>query len=239
MKNITYTPLYKQIKLSILDRIYSGEWGPGSFLPSEMALAKEYGVSQGTLRKALNDLTAEKHVVRYQGKGTAVAVLDADSTLFPFFMLYDNAGKRVYPLSRTDHVDIGTAGAEYASELGVSEYARVIRIQRVRVLDNNPVINERIVLSADRFPDFNTNIEQIPNTLYEYYQQKYGIHIVRAAEVLGACPADEADMRALHVAAGEPLLEVRRKSYDVKDNVVEFRHSRIVTRNHHYHIKLQ
>ena len=92
-----FTPLYAQIKDSILSRIVAGEWSPGSFLPSEMALAEEYGVSQGTLRKALNELTLEKRLVRYQGKGTAVAVLDADSSLFPFFMLYDAAGRRVYP----------------------------------------------------------------------------------------------------------------------------------------------
>ena len=83
---LTFAPLYEQVKKAILNRIIAGEWGPGSFLPSEIALAKEYGVSQGTLRKALNALTREKRLVRYQGKGTAVAVLDEDSSLFPFFL---------------------------------------------------------------------------------------------------------------------------------------------------------
>ena len=97
---LTFAPLYEQVKKAILNRIIAGEWGPGSFLPSEIALAKEYGVSQGTLRKALNALTREKRLVRYQGKGTAVAVLDEDSSLFPFFLLSDRNGKRVYPLSQ-------------------------------------------------------------------------------------------------------------------------------------------
>ena len=110
-----FTPLYAQIKDSILSRIVAGEWSPGSFLPSEMALAEEYGVSQGTLRKALNELTLEKRLVRYQGKGTAVAVLDADSSLFPFFMLYDAAGRRVYPLSRTGDIRSGTAEDDEAA----------------------------------------------------------------------------------------------------------------------------
>lgn len=80
---LTFAPLYEQVKKAILNRIIAGEWGPGSFLPSEIALAKEYGVSQGTLRKALNALTREKRLVRYQGKGTAVAVLDEDSSCSP------------------------------------------------------------------------------------------------------------------------------------------------------------
>ena len=112
-----FTPLYAQIKDSILSRIVAGEWSPGSFLPSEMALAEEYGVSQGTLRKALNELTLEKRLVRYQGKGTAVAVLDADSSLFPFFMLYDAAGRRVYPLSCTGDIRSGTAEDDEAEAL--------------------------------------------------------------------------------------------------------------------------
>ena len=85
---LTFAPLYEQVKKAILDRIIAGEWGPGSFLPSEIALAKEYGVSQGTLRKALNALTREKRLVRYQGKGTAVAVLDEDSALFPLSLIH-------------------------------------------------------------------------------------------------------------------------------------------------------
>ena len=96
---LTFAPLYEQVKKAILNRIIAGEWGPGSFLPSEIALAKEYGVSQGTLRKALNALTREKRLVRYQGKGTAVAVLDEDSSLFPFFLLSDRNGKPVYVCS--------------------------------------------------------------------------------------------------------------------------------------------
>ena len=105
---LTFAPLYEQVKKAILNRIIAGEWGPGSFLPSEIALAKEYGVSQGTLRKALNALTREKRLVRYQGKGTAVAVLDEDSSLFPFFLLSDRNGKRVYPLSQIYGVRLAT-----------------------------------------------------------------------------------------------------------------------------------
>lgn len=84
-KKISYVPLYEQVKKDILRRIIAGDWSPGSFLPNEFALAEQYGVSQGTLRKALNELTAEKYLVRYQGKGTAVAVVEDDTALFPFF----------------------------------------------------------------------------------------------------------------------------------------------------------
>ena len=115
---LTFAPLYEQVKKAILNRIIAGEWGPGSFLPSEIALAKEYGVSQGTLRKALNALTREKRLVRYQGKGTAVAVLDEDSSLFPFFLLSDRNGKPAFTnLRRTARHALGrrTGGSRACS----------------------------------------------------------------------------------------------------------------------------
>ena len=141
---LTFAPLYEQVKKAILNRIIAGEWGPGSFLPSEIALAKEYGVSQGTLRKALNALTREKRLVRYQGKGTAVAVLDEDSSLFPFFLLSDRNGKRVYPLSQIYGVRLATPSDAERAALELAPDAKVIHIDRVRMLNDFPVINERV-----------------------------------------------------------------------------------------------
>ena len=135
---LTFAPLYEQVKKAILNRIIAGEWGPGSFLPSEIALAKEYGVSQGTLRKALNALTREKRLVRYQGKGTAVAVLDEDSSLFPFFLLSDRNGKRVYPLSQIYGVRLATPSDAERAALELAPDAKVIHIDRVRMLNDFP-----------------------------------------------------------------------------------------------------
>jgi len=239
MPKLTFTPLYVQIKSSILNRIAAKEWGPGSFLPSEMALAAEYGVSQGTLRKALNELTLEKRLVRFQGKGTAVAVLDADSFLFPFFMLYDDKNNRVYPLSQTDSVQHDAAGEDEAAALNLAPGSEVIRIHRIRVLDDKPVINEFVVLPASRFPGFNLDFNRLPNTLYEHYYQQFGIFVVRATEALEAVLPDAQDLKFLHLNSTKPLLEVCRKAFDVEGNVVEFRRSRIDTTSHHYRIELQ
>ncbi len=235
---LTFTPLYSQIKTSILNRIADGEWGPGSFLPSEIALAREYGVSQGTLRKALNELTLEKRLVRFQGKGTAVAVLDADSSLFPFFMLCDREGSRVYPLSQTDGIQQEACTAEEAEELQMAQGSKVIRIHRMRVLDDHPVINEYIILPAERFPDFSLDLEKLPNTLYEFYYQRFGIMVISAREELSAVLPTAADQRYLRCTAGKPLLEVRRKAFDIEGNIVELRRSRIDTECHHYRIEL-
>ncbi|MCH5276459.1 MAG: GntR family transcriptional regulator [Desulfovibrionaceae bacterium] len=236
---LTFTPLYAQIKASILSRIAAGEWTPGAFLPSEFTLAEEYGVSQGTLRKALNELTLEKRLVRFQGKGTAVAVLDADSALFPFFMLHDARDHRVYPSSRTRSIDHDTAGEGEAAALGIPAGSGVIRIHRIRVLDDEPVIHEQVVLPERLFPRFSLDLNRLPNTLYEYYHQKFGILVVRATECLEAVSPDALDRKYLGVEPCKPLLEVRRTAFDTSGCAVEFRRSRVNTQRHHYRIELR
>ena len=231
---LTFAPLYEQVKKAILNRIIAGEWGPGSFLPSEIALAKEYGVSQGTLRKALNALTREKRLVRYQGKGTAVAVLDEDSSLFPFFLLSDRNGKRVYPLSQIYGVRLATPSDAERAALELAPDAKVIHIDRVRMLNDFPVINERVALPTARFPHFNFEFDKVPNTLYEHYQIHFGITMAHATEQIEVTMPDSGDLKRLNIERNHPLLLVTRTSFDLQDRPVEFRISRINTGNHVY-----
>lgn len=236
---LTFAPLYEQVKKAILGRIIAGEWGPGSFLPSEIALAKEYGVSQGTLRKALNALTREKRLVRYQGKGTAVAVLDEDSALFPFFLLSDKHGKRVYPLSQIYGLRLGQPSEAERAALNLAPGVKVIHIDRVRMLDDCPVINERVTLSTARFPDFSFESDKVPNTLYEHYQLHFGVTVARATEQIEVTLPDPADIKRLNVERSHPLLLVTRTSFDLQEQPVEFRISRINTAHHVYRAELR
>ena len=68
-----FSPLYQQIKVLILKSLQAGEWKPSAAIPSEMELAARFKVSQGTVRKAIDELAAENLLVRRQGKGTFVA----------------------------------------------------------------------------------------------------------------------------------------------------------------------
>ncbi|MBQ7627236.1 MAG: GntR family transcriptional regulator, partial [Rhodocyclaceae bacterium] len=65
----TFSPLYRQIKALMLEALQAGEWAPGQTVPSEQELALRFGVSQGTVRKAVDELAAENLLVRKQGKG--------------------------------------------------------------------------------------------------------------------------------------------------------------------------
>src|SRR4051794_26549380 len=87
-----FSPLYQQIKGLILQSLQAGEWKPGEAIPSEMDLAARFRVSQGTVRKAIDELAAENLVVRRQGKGTFVATHAEQHVRYRFLRLVPRAG---------------------------------------------------------------------------------------------------------------------------------------------------
>ncbi|CAG0976650.1 partial putative HTH-type transcriptional regulator YurK, partial [Rhodocyclaceae bacterium] len=88
----TFSPLYRQIKGLILQALEAGEWRPGEAIPSETELAARFGVSQGTVRKAIDEMAAENLLVRRQGKGTFVATHSDPRAFFRFLRLIPLAG---------------------------------------------------------------------------------------------------------------------------------------------------
>lgn len=229
-----YKPLYSRTRDKLLQRLVSGEWPPGTLLPSETALAAEYGVSQGTLRKALDELAAEHLVVRQQGRGTVVARHDSERALFQFFHIHGNDGRRQLPDSRVLGVEPATADREEAMALELEARARVLRIERVRYLDGQPAMVETLSLPWTLFPGLGEGEDPLPNALYALYQRRYGITVARASEQLRAVAADSRDAEHLGIDPGTPLLEIRRVARDLQDRAVELRRSRLDTRQHYY-----
>src|SRR6185312_11622275 len=96
----TFSPLYQQIKALITQALQSGEWKPGEMIPSEVDLAARFKVSQGTVRKAIDELSAENLVVRRQGKGTFVATHHEERAHFRFLRLMPDQGEVRNPENR-------------------------------------------------------------------------------------------------------------------------------------------
>ena len=88
-----FSPLYQQIKALILHSLQSGEWRPGEAIPSEIELAARFKVSQGTVRKAVDELATDNLLVRRQGKGTFVATHAEEQTQYRFLRLTPDAGQ--------------------------------------------------------------------------------------------------------------------------------------------------
>lgn len=230
-----FRPLYAQIKELFMQRLASGGWRPGELLPSEFKLAREYRVSQGTVRKALEEMAAQNLLVRQQGKGTFVATHTADRALFHFFHLVGDNGVREYPDGVLLSCREAAANGRERKLLSLPPRATVIRITRIRSLGGRPGIVERIAVPAALFPGLaHHGRGELPNTLYQYYEQNYGITITQAVERIRAVAAGSSEARHLGLKPGTPLLEIDRIAMNLDKRPIEWRVSRCDTRRHHY-----
>jgi GntR family transcriptional regulator len=217
-------PLYAQVKALLTDRIGSGAWKPGDMLPNEFQLAAEYHVSQGTVRKALIAMEAEKLIVRRQGRGTFVARHTREMALFHFFRMVDCSGRRVTPASIALSQKVAPATKDIAAKLEVSHGAPLHVITRIRTMKSVRAIFERIYVPAGLMPDLDIETgKEMIDEMYVIYQERYSITIAYASELLAATAATREEAKHLGVNEGAPLLEITRQGRDVGRRIVELR----------------
>ena len=233
-----FRPLYAQIRDGLIARISAGEWAPGDAIPAETALAAELEVSQGTVRKALDQLCADGVLRRSQGRGTFVAEQTPELANFRFFRLTDRTGERVVPELARQTVSQRTASEAQAASLGLASGALVHVIDRLRLIDGVRAILEDVVVPDALMPGLDGD-RDLPNALYPYYQSRFGISVLRTQEQLSAVSADEVQARRLQVPVGTALLRVRRTAFDLTGRAVELRTSHFVTDSHSFSVSLQ
>jgi GntR family transcriptional regulator len=233
--SVTFNPLYKEVKNRLTRGLAAGDWKPGAAIPSEAKLAERFNVSIGTVRKAIDELVAERILLRHQGRGTFVATHTEDRTLFYFFHIVGKDGSRELPLLELLSFKRARANAAEEDKLGLSRGAPVFRIQNVLHLAGKPVIFDEITVSAERFPDLTEDIFRgREGTIYGLYQARYGVSVVRISERLSAARASARAAALLDMAAGEPALVIKRVAYTYDDTPMEYRVSWVDTEKHEY-----
>jgi GntR family transcriptional regulator len=231
----TFSPLYRQIKALLVQRLESGEWHPGEAIPSESELANQFLVSQGTVRKAIDELAAENLLVRRQGKGTFVATHDDPRAFFRFLRLVPLAGG----IQQTKSVPLecwrAKAGPEAARMLGIQVSDPITIVRRVLHFADKPVVVDEIYLPGEIFGEVTLEmLRDYQGSLYSFFENRFGIRMVRAEERLRAVPADRVSADLLHVEEGSPLLSVERISFSYADKPVEWRRGLYSTHDHCY-----
>jgi GntR family transcriptional regulator len=232
-----YRPLYQQVYDFLVKQIAAGEWGPGESLPSEHALAGRLNVSQGTVRKALDALAADSLIDRRQGKGTYVAEHTPERALFRFFRMARPGGGRTVPTSSGESLRRRAARAADLTRLALEPGAEVYEVNRVRLIDGEPMVLEKIVLPVALFPGLERH-HPLPNALYALYQREYGVNIMSAEEELRADTARRDDCRRLRLEPGAPLLQIDRVALSLEGVRVEWRASRCDTSRYVYAVTL-
>lgn len=230
-----FQPLYQQIKALITQSLISGEWAPGAAIPSEMELAARFGVSQGTVRKAIDELAAENIVVRRQGKGTYVATHSEDTVKLRFLRLVATDGSNELLDNKLLSCERSKAPANIARLLEIKTGSAVIEIKRLLLFSSKPQILDRIVLPSASFKGVTAErIEAYNGSMYRMYEKLLGIHMVRSEERLTAVGAEADVATALNLKQGTPLLSIERVSYTYGDKPMEWRLGLCLTDDHHY-----
>jgi len=231
----TFSPLYQQIKALITQSLQSGEWKPGELIPSEVELAARFKVSQGTVRKAIDELAAENLVMRKQGKGTFVSTHHEARAHFRFLRLMPDEGVPHYPESKFIEVKRTRAPADVARLLELKSGDAVVFIKRVQSFDGMPTIVEELWLPGLIFKGLTAErLVEYKGPMYGLFESEFGTRMIRAAEKIRACCADEGAAALLQVAQGTPLLMAERVSFTYGDKPVELRRGLYSTERHHY-----
>ncbi|MDR2332246.1 MAG: GntR family transcriptional regulator [Burkholderiaceae bacterium] len=234
-----FSPLYQQIKGLILHSLQHGEWKPGEVIPSEMDLAARFRVSQGTVRKAIDELAAENLLMRRQGKGTFVATHAERQVQYRFLKLMPDTGDagEEGPAQRTIlECKRSRASADVARALQVRTGDPVIQARRILSFAGVPTILEDIWLPGQAFKGLTAEqMAEYQGPTYAMFELDYGVRMVRAEEKIRAVLPDEDQAALLLVSQQTPLLSVERLAFTYNDVPMELRKALYRTDTHHYH----
>ena len=235
----TFSPLYRQIKKLITQSLESAEWKPGEAIPSEFELATRYKVSQGTVRKAIDELAAENLLMRRQGKGTFVATHNETQTLFRFLRLLPDHGEQEYPASKLLECRRGRASAEAARVLEIKTGDAVVILRRLLIFCGAPTVIDEIWLPGNIFRKLTAEtFNAYKGSLYKLFETEFGTRMIRAEEKIRAVAAGKTEADLLGVASGYPLLSVERVTFTYGDKPAEWRRGLYLTTSHYYSNKL-
>jgi GntR family transcriptional regulator len=234
-----FSPLYQQIKALMTRELQVGVWRPGDAIPSELELAARFKVSQGTVRKAIDELATENLLVRRQGRGTFVATHAEATTQFRFLRLTPDDGVSGGTQRRFIDCKRLRAPADVARALGLRSGDAAIEIRRVLSLKGAPVVFDAIWLPAVLFKGLTgERLSAYRGPMYGLFESEFGVRMIRAEEKIRAVAADAEAAEVLGLVPGAPVLSVERLAYTYGDKPVELRRGLYDTAAHHYRNEL-
>ena len=232
-------PLYQRLREEMLAKIAAGEWTPGTPIPTEAELTRQYGVAIGTVRKAVDTLVNEGLLLRSQGRGTFVRRPNFDASLARFFRQVNAGGGREIPTSRILSKALMTPSKQVRDALELAEGEQVVHMQRLRMVEGRALFHEEIWLPASRFGALmGIDSASFGELLYPLYERLCGQCIASAKETLTIGAADAAMANALSIDVGAPVVSIERTALGYDRSALEYRLSRAAADGFRYQIDI-
>jgi GntR family transcriptional regulator len=212
-------PKYYRLKRHLLE--LTRTCPPGTPVPPERTLAGEFDISRTTVRQALQELVVEGRLERVQGRGTFVAKPKVAQNLQLTSYTEDMQAQGLKPASRLLDIGYIAADEELAERLAIKPNSKVLRIERLRLADGEPMAIEASHLSTKLFPDLRRKLAKY-GSLYTALGEAYGVHLGEAVETIETSMANPREAGLLGTDAGLPLLLLVRHSFDTEGRPVEW-----------------
>lgn len=230
--------LYQQVKETLLAEIDAGRLQASDRVPSERELSDQYGMSRMTVRHALTQLVSEGVLYRQQGKGTFVARPKIRQKLIGLTSFTeDMASRGMLPGARVLTVQLVTAPYMARHALGLPENAKVIRVERLRLADGEPMALEVVHLPERFSAVMHQSLEDA--SLYTLLEQQFGVRVLSATQSIEPALADAALARVLKVREAALLLLLERITFDERGEPVEFVSSHYRADRYRFIVELQ
>lgn len=234
-KPFNSAPLYVQLRADLTRRIARGDWKRGDNIPNELDLAREYGLSPGTVRKALDWLESAHLIVRQQGRGTFVATPSSEDLSRRFDRLRTLADHHVDPEFQTIEKGVKDATTEEAYHLALRSNAKVFAVTRLRLARGRPLLVERVSVSLEMFPSLADS--QAPYDLANASETD-GVLLGLGDESLTLVAADEAVAGHLGIAKGTRVVLLERTISTIENQPAEWRQCWCNLEGYRYKIEL-
>jgi GntR family transcriptional regulator len=225
-------PLYLQVRDVLVERIAEGGWKPGAPIPNEVDLAREYGVSTGTVRNALNLMEGERLITRRQGRGTFVNDQTSAELAARFTNIRAPNGKRVAGQVQLGEINESPATDLERERLRLQKHETVYRIRCVRLHEDRPFMVEESAMPVSLFPGLVKN-NGFPHSIADLAQQ-HGILLGKAEERVSAQVASPSVAEALRVAPTAPILVLDRVLHALDGRPIEWRLGQCYLAEHCY-----
>lgn len=228
MERLYQQPLYKQLESKLRESILQGKWARGEMLPNEQDIAQMYSVSQGTVKRALDELANSNMIIRVQGRGTFVNTLSDEQSFSSFWRIHMNDDDDFNPMqdltNRWVSVDYTLPKTPIEHTLAGQLDNYLYHVHRVRLYRGVPFIYEQVVLPHHMFRGIE-NKTDLPNALYPYFQKEFNISVANVEDSLSIIHPTPKIANALNKNRTEPLLYIQRQAVDMKGQFFEYRQS--------------
>ncbi len=222
----SYIPYYVQVHDAIKEWVVHTDSLPGDRLPSEPELCRRFDVSRTVIRQALRGLEHEGLIIRRKGRGTFIAEPKIGESLFQELTGFhqDMSSKGHSLMSKVLKQAVIPASAKVASFLQLNPGTPVIQVDRVRYVDDEPIVVVTTYLPFSLCPEV-VETDLTHQSLYMFLEETYGLVIARGRRVLEAVLATEYDAGLLGVSEAAPLISLESVSYLEDGTPIEYYHA--------------